>query len=70
MIDENGWIGREQIRGPEARERVPEQFRAQRRDVANPPTLFLALKYLLELDETDSKSCEANEEIQVCSAVT
>jgi len=68
LIDENGWIGREQIRGPEARERVPEQFRAQRRDVANPPTLFLALKYLLELDESNTESCEENEEAQVCSA--
>ncbi len=29
LVDENGWVGREQIRGGEARERVPAQFRMQ-----------------------------------------
>lgn len=42
LLDEDGWIAREQILGPEARSRVPEKFQVQYRHHANPPT-FLAL---------------------------
>ena len=44
----DGWIAREQILGAEPRSRVPERFQVQRPDVANPPTLLLALEALLE----------------------
>lgn len=51
LIDDDGWIAREQILGPEARLRVPEQFQVQSPEIVNPPTLMLAYVYLLELLE-------------------
>lgn len=48
LISENGWLPREQILGPESASRVPDEFRPQRNDVANPPTLYLALRELLD----------------------
>lgn len=47
LIDENGWIAREQILGPEARSKVPEQFQTQYPHYANPPTLMLLLSNIL-----------------------
>ena len=41
LMDRDGWIAREQILGPEARSKVPEQFQVQYPHYANPPTLFL-----------------------------
>jgi mannosyl-oligosaccharide glucosidase len=43
LIDENGWIGREQILGAEARSRVPERFIPQNPNYANPPMLLMPL---------------------------
>ncbi|BGP56919.1 Processing alpha glucosidase I [Rhodotorula sphaerocarpa] len=43
LADEDGWIAREQILGDEARNRVPEDFRAQYPSYANPPTLVMGL---------------------------
>jgi mannosyl-oligosaccharide glucosidase len=43
LIDEDGWIAREQILGPEARSKVPSEFQVQSPNIANPPTLFLVL---------------------------
>ena len=43
-MDENGWIAREQILGPEARSKVPQEFQTQYPDYANPPTLFLVVQ--------------------------
>ncbi|TFY83454.1 hypothetical protein EWM64_g561 [Hericium alpestre] len=43
LIDENGWVGREQILGEEARSKVPEQFWTQVPSFANPPTLTMAV---------------------------
>lgn len=42
LMDDDGWIAREQILGPEARSRVPDEFQTQYPHHANPPT-FLAL---------------------------
>jgi len=43
-----GWIPREMILGDESTDRVPTEFRTQRVDVANPPTLLLVVRSLLE----------------------
>lgn len=42
LMNDDGWIAREQILGPEARSRVPPEFQTQYPHHANPPT-FLAL---------------------------
>lgn len=47
-MDEDGWIGREQILGPEARSKVPVEFQVQYPHYANPPTLFLVFDTLLD----------------------
>jgi mannosyl-oligosaccharide glucosidase len=44
MMDENGWIAREQILGTEARSKVPSEFQTQYQHYANPPTLFLVVQ--------------------------
>jgi mannosyl-oligosaccharide glucosidase len=50
LMDDDGWIGREQILGPEARSKVPAEFQTQYPHYANPPTLFLILDtFLLKL---------------------
>ncbi|GAA5904067.1 hypothetical protein JCM6882_003816 [Rhodosporidiobolus microsporus] len=43
LVDEDGWIGREQILGDEARSRVPQEFQAQYPSYGNPPTLVMGL---------------------------
>jgi mannosyl-oligosaccharide glucosidase len=47
LMNTEGWIPREQILGEEALSRVPEEFVVQKNDVANPPTLIMALYDLL-----------------------
>jgi mannosyl-oligosaccharide glucosidase len=47
LMNVEGWIPREQILGEEALRRVPDEFVVQRNDVANPPTLIIALDDLL-----------------------
>lgn len=54
LMDEDGWIGREQILGLEARSKVPGEFQVQYPHYANPPTLFMVIEGLL--DKLDSKS--------------
>lgn len=51
LIDEDGWIAREQILGPEARSKVPSEFQVQNPSIANPPTLMLVFERLLELTQ-------------------
>jgi mannosyl-oligosaccharide glucosidase len=51
LIDENGWVAREQILGPEARSKVPEEFQIQYPHYANPPTIVGSLQKHLELAE-------------------
>lgn len=47
LMDDDGWIGREQILGPEARSRVPSQFQVQYPHYANPPTLSLLVPIII-----------------------
>ena len=47
-MDDDGWIGREQILGVEARSKVPVEFQIQYPHYANPPTLFLVLETLID----------------------
>ena len=47
-MDDDGWIPREQILGPEARSKVPPEFQVQYPHYANPPTLFLVLESLVK----------------------
>lgn len=49
LIDEKGWIAREQILGDEARSRVPEGFIVQSDSIVNPPTLMLAFTKVLDM---------------------
>ncbi|KAI9719869.1 MAG: Processing alpha glucosidase I [Chrysothrix sp. TS-e1954] len=53
-MDEDGWIPREQILGPEARSKVPIEFQTQYPHYANPPTLFLVLENVLKKLQSDS----------------
>merc|ERR1712000_82391 len=48
LMDEDGWIAREQILGPEARSKVPPEFQVQYPHYANPPTLFLIIDVLMD----------------------
>ncbi|KAH9998556.1 glycoside hydrolase family 63 protein [Xylariaceae sp. FL0662B] len=48
LMDEDGWIAREQILGDEARSKVPPEFQVQYPHYANPPTLFLVLEAFTE----------------------
>ena len=54
LMDEDGWIGREQILGPEARSKVPQEFQVQYPHYANPPTLFLVLETLIDKSQGTS----------------
>lgn len=52
LMDDTGWIAREQILGPEARTKVPPEFQTQYTHYANPPTLFLVVEsFLAKLDK-------------------
>ena len=48
LMDDDGWIAREQILGLEARSKVPEEFQVQYPHYANPPTLFLVIDRFIE----------------------
>ncbi|KAL1880220.1 hypothetical protein VTK73DRAFT_6048 [Phialemonium thermophilum] len=48
LMDEDGWIAREQILGAEARSKVPAEFQTQYPHYANPPTLFLVLDAFID----------------------
>ncbi|KAL8691333.1 MAG: hypothetical protein Q9218_003419 [Villophora microphyllina] len=54
LMDEDGWIAREQILGPEARSKVPSEFQTQYTDYANPPTLFLIVQAFVAKSSGDS----------------
>ncbi|PAV24387.1 glycoside hydrolase family 63 [Pyrrhoderma noxium] len=48
LIDDDGWVAREQILGEEARSRVPDEFIVQYPSYANPPTLTMAVTAFIE----------------------
>lgn len=49
LMDESGWIAREQILGSEARSGVPPQSRVQYPENANPPTMFMVVSAFVEI---------------------
>lgn len=53
LMDDDGWIAREQILGPEARNKVPPLFQVQFPHFANPPTLFTVVETLAEMLPTE-----------------
>lgn len=59
LMDEDGWIAREQILGPEARSKVPPEFQVQYPHYANPPTLFFILTDLIDKLEAASKKADS-----------
>ncbi|XP_078447230.1 glucosidase 1 [Wolffia australiana] len=48
LINEDGWIPREQILGDEALSKVPSEFVLQHPTNGNPPTLFLVIRELVK----------------------
>ncbi|KTW28532.1 hypothetical protein T552_01792 [Pneumocystis carinii B80] len=56
LIDDDGWIAREQILGDEARSKVPKEFIIQHSYFANPPTLILPIISFLEKLEQNNKN--------------
>ncbi|KAB5596477.1 Mannosyl-oligosaccharide glucosidase [Ceratobasidium theobromae] len=57
LIDADGWVGREQILGEEARSKVPVEFQTQYPNYANPPTLTMALTaFISRLEEAAEPS--------------
>lgn len=62
LMDEDGWIGREQILGAEARSKVPQEFQTQYPHYANPPTLFLVIDAFVEKLRRTNGSLPASRE--------
>lgn len=59
LIDDDGWVGREQILGEEARSKVPEEFQMQFPTYANPPTLTMAVTaFISRLKEANGGSLD------------
>ena len=64
LMDEDGWIAREQILGDEARSKVPPEFQVQYPHYANPPTLFLVLETFLDkLSKTNGTVPKSKERV-------
>ena len=62
LMDNDGWISREQILGSEARSKVPPEFQVQYPHYANPPTLFLVVNEFLAKLEKANGSLPAHKE--------
>lgn len=60
LMDDDGYIAREQILGQSARRRVPDEFVVQHVEHANPPTLVLAIEKMLEA-QTRAESSSLHE---------
>ena len=61
-MDEDGWIGREQILGAEARSKVPPEFQVQYPHYANPPTLFMVLTAFLDKLDDNTQTYSSSEQ--------
>jgi mannosyl-oligosaccharide glucosidase len=48
LMDDEGWIAREQILGEESRNKVPLEFQTQYPHYANPPTLLMPIASFIE----------------------
>ena len=59
LMDEDGWIAREQILGHEARSKVPNEFQVQYPHYANPPTLYMVLEALLDKQQDGEAHSDA-----------
>lgn len=63
-MDEDGWIGREQILGAEARSKVPAEFQVQYPHYANPPTLFFIIdEFIAKIGALNGTSPEQKEQL-------
>ena len=62
-MDEDGWIGREQILGAEARSKVPQEFQVQYPHYANPPTLFFVLDAFLDRVKSKEKRGTSDQQV-------
>ncbi|KAL4884053.1 glycoside hydrolase [Aspergillus karnatakaensis] len=58
LMDEDGWIAREQILGDEARSKVPPEFTVQYPHYANPPTLFMVLEAFVDKLDAGDKTAQ------------
>lgn len=58
LLNNEGWIPREQILGEEARAQCPDKFIVQDNKNANPPTFFITLKYLMRRGLTNRQFLE------------
>ncbi|OWB76626.1 hypothetical protein B5S32_g780 [[Candida] boidinii] len=69
LIDDDGWIAREQILGDEARSKVPKEFTVQNPNIANPPTLMLVFTELLDIAKKrhllNSQSMQIDDQIVI-----
>ncbi|KAF5386975.1 hypothetical protein D9615_001779 [Tricholomella constricta] len=63
LIDDDGWVAREQILGEEARSKVPQEFQTQVPNYANPPTLAMAVTAFISRIKinTDAKGPSAKD---------
>ena len=64
LMEEDGYIAREQILGQDARRRVPTEFLVQHVEHANPPTLLLALEKMVQRHENAGTDKELQEFIR------
>jgi len=53
LLNQDGWIPREQILGIEARRKVPDEFVVQHNENANPPTFFLTIQTLIQQEQVE-----------------
>ncbi|KII88765.1 glycoside hydrolase family 63 protein [Plicaturopsis crispa FD-325 SS-3] len=63
LIDENGWVAREQILGEEARSKVPPEFQTQVPSFANPPTLTMAVTQFIARVKASASSGPTDEDL-------
>ncbi|KAH7401557.1 glycoside hydrolase [Pyrenochaeta sp. MPI-SDFR-AT-0127] len=55
LMDDEGWIAREQILGPEAESATPGDFITQFPHIANPPTMFLVISKFIDMLDGKTK---------------